>query len=78
MTNEIAESPAPAPELLVSARVSVYATPKGGVHVALRVDGEDTDRHLEPPSALLKLLAARLGVDPVTALRAIRDGNLAG
>lgn len=73
-SNEV-EKPEQPPERLIGGVFTLYATPAGGVHVALRLDHEDEDRHLELPTMLVKAAGMRLGGDPVAVLRALRDGN---
>lgn len=73
-SNEV-EKPETPPERLIGGVFTLYATPAGGVHVALRLDHEDEDRHVDVPAMLVKAAGIRLGGDPVAVLRGLRDGN---
>lgn len=65
MTVETTET---VPEALAKGSFALYKTPKGGLHLALRVEGEDEVRHVEVPAFLLKgagggMLAKLLGAN---------------
>lgn len=57
-------------DALVKGIFSIYETPQGGVHIALRLDGEDEDRHMDFPRAMVKMASmAGGGIDPLAKLR---------
>lgn len=43
------------PEPLARFHGALYATPDGGMHFAVRVDGEQADRHIQVPAQILRL-----------------------
>lgn len=65
----------PSPERLLGGKFAAYLTNRGAVHLAVRVDGEDTDRHVEIPAAILKVAGMRAGGDVVEMLRGLRDNS---
>lgn len=48
--------PEPIPEKLFEGKFTLYKTPSGGMHLTMRVDGEEEDRHFEVPSLMLKMM----------------------
>jgi hypothetical protein len=63
----------PPPELLSRGTAwSIYKTPSGGLHIAYLVDGEDGERHLPIPAALVRMAeAAATGAGPLGRLKAL-------
>jgi len=54
---------------LFKGQFSVYKTDDGGLHVAYRLDGTETDGHLPVPAAVLRLgFAAAAGRGPLAML----------
>ncbi len=60
------------PELLSRGAYSLYKTPDGGLHLAYRADGEEEDRHLPIPPAVMRMAeAAANGAGPFGRLKAL-------
>jgi len=52
---------APEPQALVSGKFTLYQTPKGGMHLALQVEGETEPRHVEIPAMMVKMMMRKAG-----------------
>lgn len=44
------------PKRIASGKFALYQTPKGGAHLTLAVDGEETPRHIEIPAMMVKMM----------------------
>lgn len=74
MTDASLAPVAPAPDMRLARGTawSIWKTPSGGLLIAYRVDGEDTDRQLPIPAALVRMAeAAAAGAGPLSRLRAL-------
>lgn len=59
------------PEPLLKGKFAIFETPGGGIHLALRADGEDEERHIDIPPMLVKM--ASKGRDPFALLKGLRS-----
>lgn len=62
------------PEALVRGRFALYLTKDDGFVCAVRLEGEDDDRHFHIPGKMIKL-AGMMGGNPLAALRAKLAGG---
>jgi hypothetical protein len=65
--------PAPGPQLLSRGVYSLFRTPEGGMHLAFRPEGEEADRHIPLPPALMRMAetAANGGGGPMAMMKAL-------
>lgn len=59
------------PTMLVKGAFGVFETPDGGIHLVLRMDGADEDRHMEFSPMMLKAMKMAFPGkgDPIAMLR---------
>lgn len=63
----------------IRGRFAGYQTPDGGLHFAVRLDGEDADRHFPVPPMLMRMLpGGRKNLEAMLAGVAAGDGNGVG
>lgn len=64
------------PKLVARGVFSLYVTPAGGLHLAYRNEGEDEDRHMPIPAAVVTLATqAQNGRGPMAILRHLIPGG---
>lgn len=68
-------SEAAQPQALARGRFALYETPDGGMHISVRLDQEDEDRHVNIPRRMVKLAAALGGRSPASVLQRLVGGN---
>jgi hypothetical protein len=54
MTSE--EIAVPTPTLLIKGAFGVFETPDGGIHLVLRLEGQEEDKHMEFSPMMLKAM----------------------
>lgn len=47
---------------LASGKFALYKTPEGGMHMTLKLDGDEETRHFDVPSFVLKMLPKMPGL----------------
>lgn len=62
-----------APQPVLRGRFALYVTDRERLVFALRVEGEEEDRHFQVPAPLLKLLSRQLGGDVLEMLRRLKE-----
>lgn len=45
--------------MITSGKFALFATPSGGVHLTLKIEGEEEERHVEVPKMMLKMMKAK-------------------
>lgn len=59
------------PVVLARGRFALFQTPNGGLHLSILYDGDEQEKHMELPPAMLKMM--RMAVpgmgDPIKILR---------
>ena len=48
------------PKLLMTGKVSLYETARGGMHLTILVEGESEPRHVEIPAMMVKLMGKKM------------------
>lgn len=58
----------------VRGKFALFDTPDGGLHVAYRPDGQDTDQHFQVPGHILKMakLLSEGKINPIEMLKQLR------
>jgi hypothetical protein len=73
---QLAPSPDGRPKLVSRGVYSLYVTPQGGLHLAFRNEGEEEDRHMPIPAAVVTLATqAQNGKGPMAMLRHLIPGG---